>query len=90
MSREVMQQALEALRRCDGRNKSDEGDRHRAITALRQALEQQPADEPVAWMWYVNNGAGYVSRGIGFHQTNIPFAKHTPLYTRPSQPLGLG
>ena len=47
----------------------------------KQALEQ--ADEPVAWMWYVNNGAGYVSRGIGFHQTNIPFAKHTPLYTRP-------
>ena len=46
MSREVMQQALEALRRCDGRNKSDEGDRHRAITALRQALAE-PEQEPV-------------------------------------------
>ena len=62
----------------------------KAHTALRQALEQQPADEPVAWMWYVNNGAGYVSRGIGFHQTDIPFAKHTPLYTRPQPAAWVG
>jgi len=41
--------------------------------------------EPVAWMWDVNNGGGYTSKGIGFMQTNIPFAKHTPLYTHPPQ-----
>ena len=39
--------------------------------------------DPVAWMWDINNGAGYLSRGIGFEQTNIPFAKHTPLYAIP-------
>ena len=41
--------------------------------------------EPVAWMWDVNNGGGYTSKGIGFMQTNIPFAKHTPLYAHPPQ-----
>jgi len=37
----------------------------------------------VAWMWDVDNGGGYSSRGIGFQRTNIPFAKQTPLYTTP-------
>jgi hypothetical protein len=41
---------------------------------------------PVAWAWTVNNGAGYTSRGIGFEQTDIPFAKHVPLYTAPPLP----
>jgi hypothetical protein len=45
----------------------------------------QPAQEPVAWMWDVNNGGGYTSRNVGLHQTDIPFAKHTPLYTAPPQ-----
>jgi hypothetical protein len=45
----------------------------------------QPEQEPVAWMWDVNNGGGYTSKGIGFMQTNIPFAKHTPLYAHPPQ-----
>ncbi len=40
---------------------------------------------PVAWVWTVNNGAGYTSRGIGFEQTDIPFAQHVPLYTAPPQ-----
>jgi hypothetical protein len=39
----------------------------------------------VAWMWDVDNGGGYSSRGIGFQRTNIPFAKQTPLYTIPPQ-----
>ena len=51
--------------------------------AIKEALAQ--TQEPVAWMWDVNNGAGYSSRGIGFYQTDIPFAKHTPLYTHPPQ-----
>jgi hypothetical protein len=45
----------------------------------------QPEQEPVAWMWDVNNGGGYTSKGIGFMQTNIPFAKHTSLFTTPPQ-----
>ena len=55
----------------------------------REALAQ-PEQEPVAWMWDINNGAGYSSRGIGFYQTDIPFAKHTPLYTAPPQRTWVG
>ena len=46
---EVMKQALEALQRCEGRSKADEGDRHRAITFLRQAIEQAEKQEPVTY-----------------------------------------
>ena len=46
--------------------------------------------EPAAWMWDVYSGAGYTSRGIDFFPTDIPFAKHTPLYTAPqSEWVGL-
>jgi hypothetical protein len=45
----------------------------------------QPEQEPVAWMWDVKNGGGYTSRGVGLYQTDIPFARHTPLFTRPPQ-----
>ena len=41
--------------------------------------------EPVAWVWMVNSGAGYITRGVGFDKADIPFAKHTPLYTAPPQ-----
>ena len=41
--------------------------------------------EPVAWAWTVNSGAGYITRGVGFDKADIPFAKHTPLYTAPPQ-----
>jgi hypothetical protein len=56
-----------------------------AITALKERLAQ-PEQEPVAWMWDVNNGGGYTTRDVGLYKTNIPFAKHTPLYTHPPQP----
>ena len=56
------------------------------VTTNKQVqFSQQPEPEPAAWMWDVYNGAGYSSRGIGFQQTDIPFAKHTPLYTAPPQ-----
>jgi hypothetical protein len=45
----------------------------------------QPEPEPVAWAWVVNSGAGYYTKGVGFDKTDIPFAKHTPLYTAPPQ-----
>ena len=47
-------------------------------------------DEPAAWMWDVHNGAGYTSRGIDFFPTDIPFAKHTPLYTAPPKKEWVG
>jgi hypothetical protein len=57
-------------------------DENERLGLYRDAYAEQ---EPVAWMWDVNNGGGYTSKGIGFMQTNIPFAKHTPLYTHPPQ-----
>ena len=49
----VLRQALEALQRCEGRSKADEGDRHRAITSLRQAIadveKQSDSVEPVGF-----------------------------------------
>jgi hypothetical protein len=45
----------------------------------------EPGQEPVAWMWDVNNGGGHTTRDVGLYQTSIPFAKHTPLYTHPPQ-----
>lgn len=56
------------------------------ISSERVHKTEENEHEPVAWMWDINNGAGYSSRGIGFEQTNIPFAKHTPLYAVPPQP----
>jgi hypothetical protein len=55
-----------------------------AIKALRAQLAQ-PEPEPVAWVWTVNSGAGYITRGVGFDKADIPFAKHTPLYAAPPQ-----
>jgi len=53
----------------------------REVQRLGQEIEQ----EPVAWMWDVDNGGGYTTRDVGLYQTSIPFAKHTPLYTHPPQ-----
>ena len=52
---------------------------------IHTCTPKQPEQEPVAWMWDVYSGAGYTSRGIDFYPTNIPFAKHTPLYATPPQ-----
>jgi hypothetical protein len=49
----------------------------------RENVKLEP--EPVAWAWTVNSGAGYYTKGVGFDKTDIPFAKHTPLYTAPPQ-----
>jgi len=56
------------------------------ISSERVQKTGENEHEPVAWMWDINNGAGYSSRGIGFEQTNIPFVKHTPLYAVLPQP----
>ena len=48
-------------------------------------LEPKQDQEPVAWLWDVNNGGGYTTRDVGLYKTNIPFAKHTPLYIHPPQ-----
>jgi hypothetical protein len=88
--KEVMQMALDALEEAYHPNT----DVAVVMEALRAKLEQtdmqigvtyEEANSPVAWVWNVDSGAGYLSKGIGFEQTNIPFAKHTPLYTAPPQ-----
>jgi len=57
---------------------------------LLTARVAQPEPKPVAWMWDVYNGAGFTSRGIDFFPTNIPVAKHTPLYTAPPKKEWIG
>ena len=91
MSVEAMKQALEALQRCEGRSKADEGDRHRAITALRQAIEQAEKqdveqssteskvsfDQPVARVAEVHMGR------YTLEWTNGPLPEGAELYTAP-------
>jgi hypothetical protein len=75
----------EELQKAYERGVQDGMKREHAMWVLAK-IGQEIEAQPVAWMWDINNGAGYSSRGIGFEQTNIPFAKHTPLYTAPPQP----
>jgi hypothetical protein len=77
-----MQQALFKISHLRREHTDDEA---YAIEEALHARLAQPEPEPVAWMWTVNNGGGFHSRGIGFEQTDIPFAKHAPLYTAPPQ-----
>jgi hypothetical protein len=80
------------------KRKNDDDDSQMYIAEYEAALQKdyqrgydagkaaQPEQEPVAWMWDVNNGGGYTTRNVGLYKTDIPFAKHTPLYTAPPQP----
>jgi hypothetical protein len=74
----------EELQKAYERGVQDGMKREHALWQLAK-IGQEIEAQPVAWMWDINNGAGYSSRGIGFEQTNIPFAKHTPLYAVPPQ-----
>jgi DNA-binding transcriptional MocR family regulator len=83
LTREEAQQVLDAMEYHVAQT--------RPITRTQETIETlrarlaQPEPEPVAWAWVVNSGAGYYTRGVGFDKTDIPFAKHTPLYTAPPQ-----
>jgi len=93
--KELMQMALDALITAELDGNCEYG----ATDALRTRLSQCERcgevnsaeihtctpQEPVAWAWTVNSGAGYITRGVGFDKADIPFAKHTPLYTAPPQ-----
>lgn len=95
LTHEEAQQVLDALNSCDETWVYDGEDEqivdqydHKLVTNALETLRaklSEPEPEPVAWIWDVYNGAGYSSKGIGFQQTDIPFAKHTPLYTAPPQ-----
>lgn len=61
-----------------------------AILRFYHEPPQQPEPKPVAWMWDVYNGAGFTSKGVDFFPTDIPFAKHTPLYTAPPKKEWVG
>ena len=50
------------------------------ITALRQALEQRPADEPVAWATMLGS---YSHVSWGKDRPDYPIRYEVPLYTQP-------
>ena len=79
MSREAMQQALEALEALKWRGlPSFVKD---ATTALRQALAE-PEQEPVAW-YFVRD----LDKGISFAPDRDPEKPWQPLYTAPTQAI---
>jgi hypothetical protein len=82
LTREEAQQVLDALEKISMGGHPDWA--NDVIPILRAQLSQ-PEPEPIAWAWGVNSGAGYYTRGIGFDKTDIPFAKHIPLYATPPQ-----
>lgn len=87
--RELMQQALEALKRYQV--KRQDFDRFAdEIASLREALAE-PAPEPVAWMWDYKRLDGHVETKVIFAQRYSPGdlayvldgKNATPLYTAP-------
>jgi hypothetical protein len=81
----VHRELLDVLKSINQDEIHDDGhDFHKLLKDVEKALAQ-PEQEPVAWMWDVNNGGGYTTRDVGLYQTAIPFAKHTPLYITPPQ-----
>ena len=38
---------------------------------------------PDAWMWTVENGAGWTSKSVGFEPSTVPGARNTPLFASP-------
>ena len=85
MSREVMQQALEALTEYDGTN--GESKRKRVLAALRERLAQ-PKQEPVAWRWKERINGDFDSWVVTSSEPP-PFPSYAveqqPLYTSPPQ-----
>ena len=84
MSRETMKLALEALEELTvtERTSVDIERGEKAITALQEALAEQPAQqEPVAWMEMVV--ANLVREGVNKHKAR-ELAQH--FYTSPQQP----
>jgi hypothetical protein len=73
---QAARQALEVLE--NRFNPKGYGEMDNAITALRQALEQQPKQEPVAWM----SQGGDVSRSKRYFE-EMGFTDLIPLYTKP-------
>jgi hypothetical protein len=79
MSIEAMKQALEALEEIHHGNMTPmaETNWNKAITALRQAIEQAEKQEPVAWM-------SPNKERLEFSRKDTVYGSHTiPLYTAP-------
>jgi hypothetical protein len=92
---EAMKQALEALEWNlpvieDYGDKEQLNRQHKAITSLRQAIEQAEKQEPVAWLCE-RDGQGYSFaytaeqlHQLGYGNISVPpFRKVAPLYTAP-------
>ena len=87
-NREVMQQALEALLDLQSLDSQDVWlDRwSEAITSLREALEQQPVQEPVAWLCCVPGQDAILLFDEPSDERYPPKYKD-PLYTTPPLPV---
>ena len=81
---QAMRMALEYVESVpDDRYNAEHIDRDALITALRQALEQESDNEPVAWMVYTQDGQSvYVTD----NPTDIQEGQRAlPMYIRPPQ-----
>ena len=97
MSKEAMNLALEALEHVIywDNEKPEWEYAHAAITALREALAEQPAQqEPVAWMHVMDNTEGLKANGTGivsitqkrkqpFGKPGVDFSKSYPVTSTP-------
>ena len=79
MTRELLKQALEALQLC-ANGEDDVLLTRDTLAALRQALEQQPKQEPAGWQWM----------GTGHYRKHLPKDAEKycwkPLYAEPPKP----
>ena len=94
----TVKQVLEALEKCRYRSLADKIV-DPAITALREALAEQPAQqEPVAWVIWLHGPAGHFEHKqfaeLEFERRNKeypdPDRKLLPLYTSPPQRTWVG
>jgi len=89
--RAVVQQALEVLKRCQMNEayRNFEQESH-TITALRQLLEQQPVQEPQAFLhWYDNAHWGNEDFKEGCHRSWNAAIEHTTPQAQPAAWVGL-
>ena len=85
MSKEAMKLALEALEKHGCAWIRHEQPYNEAITALREALAEQPAQqEPVAWRYDLKRGGSFEGVSTEYSRVKLSIGENwTPLYTFP-------
>jgi hypothetical protein len=80
----VIEYLKEIVDTCQAEGWSDKYEKF-LLQSCKEALEQ-PAQEPVAWMYQREDGAGTLNFDRNFALIDKGY-KETPLYTHPAQPL---